>query len=125
MTKEEITQSIVDGLVPQSTKDLISQGVDQAVELGKSQGGGGLTQADIDAAVAAQKATDDAALQASQAADQAALEQVKSDMQKQIDDLKAQLTDVQTKLGADESVIQGLKGSIDKLQAVLDVLKGL
>lgn len=53
-------------------------------------------------------------------------------VQAQVDSLQAQLaaltaakSDVEGKLAVDEQVIQGLKGSIDKLQGALDFLKAL
>lgn len=88
---------------------------------GKSGGGGGFTQADIDNAVAAQKASDDADKASAVAAVQAELD-AQSAVLAQLQSDKASEDE---KLASDESIIQGLKDGQDKIQAALDALKAL
>lgn len=92
---------------------------------------GSFTQADIDAAV--KTATDPlnaqvTALQAQDAADvataQAAQAQVAS-LSATVDQMTGQIGDLTKKLAADDSIVQGLKGSLSQLQAVEAALEQL
>lgn len=84
-----------------------------------STGGGGFTQADIDAAVAAQKSTDDTALQAKSDADAQAIagvQQQLSDAQTQVASVSKQLVDMTTKEQSEEAINKGLVTSLDQIK---------
>lgn len=96
-----------------------------------SGNGPGFTQADIDKAVAAQKAADQVLIDAANAQDGldvASLQAAKdalSAAQGQILDLGKQLAASGDKLTADEGVINGFKGSIEQLKGLLAQLEAI
>ncbi len=85
-----------------------------AAALEQKASDGTLSQADLDAAVAAVKEVDAQALAAAQAAGDAALA-----------DLQSQLTALSLKEGQEASVIAGLQSAKDALAAALATLSGL
>jgi len=120
MTKEE---SIANFKASQDAA--IGQVFDDGVASVPPSSGGGLSQSDIDSAVAAALAQAASDLEAVKAQDAQALADAIKAGQDQVDALTAHCAEVEGKLSADEGVIGNLKGSIEKLQSVLDVLKGL
>ena len=127
MQKEEIIQSILDGLVPQSTKDAVSSGVDHAIELGKSQGtGGGPTEEEIQAridtavqvAVEAVKAECAQALADDEAKDAEVIAGLQAEVQAAKDELVKQLAEDEVR---DQELLAAVKAEDEvKLQAAID-----
>lgn len=146
MTRDESINSRVsqfDQEILQAKGNMAGGGYDdgytQGVIDGKLQGGGGLTQDDLDKAVANQKSIDDQLLVQAVADQKAADDAIIAQMQQSVDalnaqkvDLEAQLAQVTAELGAEHEIVIGLKGSVDrmaeeasKFQAILEALRGL
>lgn len=87
--------------------------------------GGGFSQADIDNAVAAQKAADDQVLADQKAADDADKAAAVKVVQDNLDLLQGQFTALSTKEAGEEVVVKGLQDSAAQIQAALDALKAL
>lgn len=126
--KEDVVKSGVEGVAAGQAQVLVDQmGMvyDQAYAEGKAaEGGGGLSQADVDKAVADQKAIDDQALSDAHAEADAALADVQSkmaDLQKQLDDMTAK--DVVDAAAAASAA--DLAKSVAAMQTALDAIKAL
>lgn len=81
-------------------------------------GGGGLSQADVDAAVAAQKAADDAKEAGDLQAAQAEADAKMAALQVLLDAAIAQDS-------VDKGALEALKGSLEQVQSALDAIKAL
>ena len=116
MSKEQIVADGVAGIQAGQVQVLSDQLglVYDAAALEQKASDGTLSQADVDAAVAAAQAVDAQALAAAQAASDAALAE-----------LQGQLTALSLKEGQEASVIAGLQASKDALAAALATLAGL
>lgn len=91
--------------------------------------GGGFTQENIDAAVAAQKAIDDQALADALAADQAVDEAKLAELQAQCDvdkaALQVKIDELVAKQANDEATVKGLQDAMSAVQASWDAVKAL
>lgn len=86
---------------------------------------GGLTQADLDAAVAAAREEDAKVLADQKALDDAALADEHQRGAEALAALQVQLDAVSAAKAVEDGVIQGLQSSKDQIQAALDTLKSL
>ncbi|MGZ6477681.1 MAG: hypothetical protein ACXWQE_00185 [Bdellovibrionales bacterium] len=114
MTRDE---SIAKGIAAMAQAE--SDALGGAYDDGKlSEGGGGITQEQVDAKIAE-------ALAASQAIDQAALDAAHADADKKAADLQKSLDDMSAKDAVAEAAVQGFSDKIAALQTALDTIKGL
>lgn len=100
MDRDTIIQGVIDGLVPQSAKDAVAQGIDQAILLGKADGGG-LSQSDIDKAVQVQKDAD---------------AQVLAQVQIHADEAQKALDDLLVAKALEDSDLAVAKDKLDKIK---------
>lgn len=120
MAKEDVVAAQL--LVVQAEQtQAVSDGLGNAYDAGLNDGkaiGGGLSQSDVDAAVAAQLAADSAKETQDLSDAQGAANAQLSVVQQQLADMTAQDT-------VDKAALANLKGSLDQIQANLDAIKAL
>lgn len=120
MAKQDVVAAqllVVQGEQTQAISDGLGNAYDAGLADGKAIGGG-LSQSDVDAAVAAQLATDSAKETQDLSDAQGAANAQLSVVQQQLADMTAQDT-------VDKAALANLKGSLDQIQANLDAIKAL
>lgn len=116
MSKEDVVSAAVSS-IQSAQAQALSDGLGSVYDAGLAAAPvatGGLSQADVDAAVAAAQAADAQALADAQAAAAAALAAVQS-----------QLDQMTAKEQLEEAAVSGLQSSVVAVQAALDAIKAL
>lgn len=123
MSKQDVVQAYLSGL-SQAQLDAANSLYDAAVA-DQPVSNGGLSQADVDAAVKAQSDADAAALASSQSGDAQALSDAVAKVQAQLDAANQALADMTAKDQKDSAAVLALKASAAGIQAVLDQLNAI